>query len=83
MPFILQKYRHIGTEYFGKRETTLLMARKKVKAIRKCPTSLTTKDVRSLLGAVSYYRKFIDNFSDLARPLTDLTKKENTANKQL
>ena len=30
-------------------------------------------DVRSFLGLASYYRKFIRGFSQLAKPLTDLT----------
>ena len=32
--------------------------------------------VRSFLGLCSYYRKFIQNFSKIATPLTDLTKKD-------
>jgi hypothetical protein len=35
----------------------------------------TKKQVRALLGLTSYYRKFIPNFSAIASPLSDLTKK--------
>jgi len=35
----------------------------------------TKKEVRALLGLVSYYRKFIPNFAAIAAPLRDLTKK--------
>ena len=36
--------------------------------------SPTTKELRSFLGIVSYYQKFIPNFSTIAKPLTDKTK---------
>ena len=32
-------------------------------------------EVRSFLGATSYYRKYIPGFADIASPLTNLTKK--------
>ena len=35
----------------------------------------TKKEVRSLIGLINYYRKFIPNFPLLAAPLTDLTRK--------
>lgn len=47
----------------------------KVKAIKEAPRPSSKKQVRSFLGLVGFYRKFIPNFSVLALPLTDLTKK--------
>ena len=47
----------------------------KVKAIVEWPTPSSVKDVRSFLGLASYYQKFIRGFSELAKPLTNLTKK--------
>jgi hypothetical protein len=35
----------------------------------------TKKQVRSFLGAVNFYRKFIPKCAEIAQPLTDLTKK--------
>ena len=46
----------------------------KVRAILDWPRPLSVHDVRSFLGLASYYRKFIKGFSQLAKPLTDLTR---------
>ena len=35
----------------------------------------TKKELRSFLGVVGYYRKLIENFAAVAKPLTDMTKK--------
>ena len=47
----------------------------KVKAVAEWPTPTSVKDIRSFLGLASFYRKFISHFSEIAAPLTDLTKK--------
>ena len=36
----------------------------------------TKKQIRAFLGLAGYYRKFIENFSHLTTPLSDLTKKD-------
>ena len=47
----------------------------KVEGITKWPVPTTVKQVRSFLGFCNFYRAFIPKFSDVARPLNDLTKK--------
>lgn len=48
---------------------------KKVEAIRKLPAPTTVREVRGFIGMCSYYRRFIPNFSKIAEPLIDLTRK--------
>lgn len=47
----------------------------KVEAIQNCPPPTTKKGVRSFLGLVGWYRRFIPDFSSRAAVLTDLTRK--------
>ena len=45
---------------------------KKVEAVTKCPTPQTVYDVRSFLGFVGYYRRFIKNFSKIVQPIREV-----------
>ena len=47
----------------------------KVEAIRNLKTPESVREVRSVLGAVGYFRKMIPRFADIAAPLVALTKK--------
>jgi hypothetical protein len=47
----------------------------KVKGIIDWPTPHTVKEVHSFLGFCNFYHPFIPNFSGIARPLNNLTKK--------
>ena len=48
----------------------------KVKSIAKFPQPKNVGELRTLLGMLSYYRKYIRNFAGIAHPLTALTKKD-------
>ncbi|CAG8752308.1 560_t:CDS:1, partial [Ambispora leptoticha] len=37
---------------------------------------ICVRDVRSFLGVMNYYRRFVKDFSKIAKPLTELTKKD-------
>ena len=62
------------------RKGEILPEESKVEGIGKASIPQTKKEVRSFLGMVGFYRKFIPDFSTVALPLTDLTKK-NAPNK--
>ena len=47
---------------------------KKVRAIIEWPRPKSVHDVKSFLRLASYYRRFVRGFSEMARPLTALTK---------
>ncbi|XP_058790626.1 uncharacterized protein LOC131663872 [Phymastichus coffea] len=48
---------------------------KLVEAVMKFPRPKGVRSVRSFLGLSGYYRRFIQDYSKIAKPLSDLTKK--------
>ena len=48
----------------------------KLHSLRDMPPPEDLTGVRRFLGFVGYYRKFIPRYSDIARPLTNLTRKD-------
>ena len=48
---------------------------KKVSSVQSWPVPKNVHDVRSFLGLCNYFRKFIEHYSSIAVPLTNLTKK--------
>ena len=48
----------------------------KLESIKEMPAPKTPKEVKQFLGLIGYYRKFVPRFSDVARSLTNLTKKD-------
>ena len=65
-------------EYLGLvvREGEVAMDPVKVEAVTSWPTPKNLKDVRGFIGFANFYRRFIKDFSKIARPLHDLTKKD-------
>ena len=48
----------------------------KVKAVMSWERPKSVFEIRSFLGLVGYYKRFIEDFSRLATPMTILTRKE-------
>nr|GEX69438.1 reverse transcriptase domain-containing protein [Tanacetum cinerariifolium] len=48
----------------------------KVKVLAKLPHPITVKGMRSFLGHAGFYRRFIQDFSKIARPMTRLLEKD-------
>ena len=65
-------------EYLGVilRPNEVLMDPIKLKAILDWQSPKTVKQVQAFLGFGNFYRRFIRGYSQVVRPLTNLTKKE-------
>ncbi|GJT73920.1 putative reverse transcriptase domain-containing protein [Tanacetum coccineum] len=50
----------------------------KVESVKNWKTPKSSTEIRSFLGLAGYYRRFIENFSKIAKPLTLLTQKNKT-----
>jgi hypothetical protein len=49
----------------------------KVEAVTNFPVPKNVKEVRSFLGLASFYRRLIPKFAEIAKPLTELTRKDS------
>ena len=52
------------------------MEEENVKGVLEWPAPKCIKDVQKFLGLVNYYRRFIEGFVSIARPLHDMVKKD-------
>lgn len=48
----------------------------KIAAVKNFPVPRNSKNIRQFLGLTGYYRRFIPDFSKIAKPLSDLLKKD-------
>jgi len=52
------------------------MEKEKVDRVLSWPEPKNVKDVRKFLGLANYYRRFIKDFAQIARPMNMLTRKD-------
>jgi hypothetical protein len=48
----------------------------KVQDVLSCNAPMSVSDIRSFLGLAGYYRKFIEGFSKISKPMTELLEKD-------
>ena len=73
--FLKDKVDYLGFEV---RQGGIHASPEEVKAVLDWPRPQSVHDIRSFLGLASYYREFIKGFSQIAKPLTDLTREKVT-----
>ena len=56
------------------------MEKEKVQGVIEWLVPKSVKDVQKFLGLANYYRQFIKDFAKIARPLHEMTRKENKWN---
>ncbi len=73
------KFHQNKVEYLGLvvSHNSLEMDPVKVKGVAEWPTPKCKKDVQSFLGFVNFYRRFIKDFAQVAKPLHELTGKKD------
>jgi len=58
-------------------EDGVRMEKEKVQGVIEWPVPKSVKDVQKFLGLANYYRQFVRNFAKIAKPLHEMTRKEN------
>ncbi|XP_048607727.1 uncharacterized protein LOC111211085 isoform X2 [Brassica napus] len=57
-------------------EAGVAVDQEKISAISEWPTPKNVTEIRSFLGLAGYYRKYVNNFASIAKPMTRLTGKD-------
>ncbi|GFX18450.1 retrovirus-related Pol polyprotein from transposon 17.6 [Trichonephila clavipes] len=71
--FACDRVKYLG---FWIRKDGIEADQEKISAIQKIPVPTNVKEVQSLLQTCSWFRRYVPNFADIARPLSSLTKKK-------
>jgi len=61
------------------RKEQVQIEQNKIKAVKEWKKPTKIKEVESFLGFANFYRKFIQNFSHMAKPLNELKRKKEWA----
>ncbi|GKE44731.1 putative reverse transcriptase domain-containing protein, partial [Tanacetum coccineum] len=73
---------HLKTilELLKKEELGIHVDPAKIEAVKNWASPTTPSEIRQFLGLVGYYRRFIKGFSKIAKPMTELTQKNQKFN---
>ena len=72
--FLKQKVEYLGHIISN---GTIRPGENKTKAVKKFLQPTTIKQIQQFLGLTGYFRPFIENYSLIAKPLSDLLRKDN------
>ena len=74
------EFAKVKIEWLGMiiKEGQISMDSGKLKGVQDWPTPTSVKEVRGFLGFRNFYGQFIKHYSDVAKPLNDTTKKDQT-----
>lgn len=71
--FLMRKIEYLGYQV---EEGTIKPTENKTAAVKNFPDPKSFKEIQRFLGLTGYFRKFIQNYSAIAKPLTDLLKND-------